>query len=239
MFLLLPVASVMISIAPGVAVRGPSIGPAAVPAVASPDRPLLRFTPAVLDLGEIPADRPRSATVTVTNASDKPITIEGIKAGCGCTKVSAPPTGPVAPGASFTLDLTLEPGKQGGIDLTKVVYLTLGGGTVESMQVKARVKADGHADGPAEQVIMFRLPPAVPGDDRRGAVESEQDAVLVAIDRGLSGSARSGAFRMRLHRESGMLFVHGSSEDIAAVRDSVRALPEPNRVRESPGTPAS
>jgi hypothetical protein len=43
---------------------------------------------------------------------------------------------------------------------------------------------------------------------------------------------------MRLHRESGMLFVHGSDEDIAAVRDSVRSLPSPNLVRESAGTTA-
>ena len=219
-------------VAPALAADGAQVPPAATAPQA------LRFSPAVLDLGEMTVATPKTATITVTNASDKPVTIEGIKAGCGCTKVSDPPKGPVAPGASFTLDITLDPGKKGGIELAKAVHFTLGGGTVETMQIKGRVKADENAGDPSEQVVLFRLPPAASGDERRGAIEAEQDALLVAIDRGLAGSARSGEFRMRLHRESGMLFVHGSGEDIAAVRDSVRSLPSPNLVRESAGTTA-
>ena len=212
-------------------------GGQAPPAATAPQ--LLSFSPAVLDLGEMTVATPKTATVTVTNASDRPVTIEGIKAGCGCTKVSDAPKGPVAPGATFTLDITLDPGKKGGIDLAKAVHFTLGGGTVETMQIKGRVKADENAGEPGPKVVMFRLPAAAAGDGRRGAAEAEQDALLASIDRGLAGSARSGEFRMRLHRESGMLFVHGSDEDIAAVRDSVRALPAGSQVRESAGTPAS
>jgi hypothetical protein len=38
---------------------------------------------------------------------------------------------------------------------------------------------------------------------------------------------------MRLHRESGMLFVHGTTEELDAVRAAVRALPASAGVRES------
>jgi hypothetical protein len=42
---------------------------------------------------------------------------------------------------------------------------------------------------------------------------------------------------MRLHRETGMLFVHGTPEDLAATREAVRALPPSSAVRESGEAP--
>jgi hypothetical protein len=42
---------------------------------------------------------------------------------------------------------------------------------------------------------------------------------------------------MRLHRESGMLFVHGSVEELKAVRKAVKALPADSGVRESTEAP--
>jgi hypothetical protein len=218
------------------ALVGPADPPPARSAAAAPRT--LRFSPEVLELGELTVGVPATARVTVTNAGSAPVAIESVKAGCGCTTVSAPPTGPVAPGASFTLDITLDPGTKGGIELSKAVHFTLSGGTVETMQVKGRVKAEDGTGTPGKKVVMFRLPAAASGGERHGATEAEQDALLVAIDRGLAGSARSESFRMRLHRESGMLFVHGSEEDVAAVRESVRLLPSPNLVRESAGTTA-
>ena len=53
--------------------------------------PVLKFSPATLELGELMIGTPGKGTLTITNASDAPITIEAIKAGCGCTKVSDPP----------------------------------------------------------------------------------------------------------------------------------------------------
>jgi hypothetical protein len=44
---------------------------------------------------------------------------------------------------------------------------------------------------------------------------------------------------MQLHRESGMLFVHGSADDIDAVRTAVKALPVDAGVRESRGEPGA
>ncbi|MFM8783848.1 MAG: hypothetical protein ACKOFI_01510, partial [Phycisphaerales bacterium] len=79
----------------------------------------------------------------------------------------------------------------------------------------------------------FRLP-AVPADVAdRASAEAGQDAVIRAIDGGLVSGARSPEFRMRLHRESGMLFVHGTTEELDAVRSAVRALPASAGVRES------
>jgi hypothetical protein len=44
---------------------------------------------------------------------------------------------------------------------------------------------------------------------------------------------------MRLHRESGMLFVHGDAADVDAVRVAVRTLPADAGVRESKGEPGA
>jgi hypothetical protein len=162
--------------------------------------PVLKFSPATLELGELVIGTPGKGTLTITNASDTPITIEAIKAGCGCTKVSDPPKGPIAPGASFTVDVTLDPGTAHEVE---------------------------------SPVALFRLP-AVPADAAdRAAAEAGQDGVIRAIDAGLAPGTRSPEFRMRLHRESGMLFVHGTTEELDAVRAAVRALPASAGVRES------
>ena len=197
--------------------------------------PVLKFSPATLELGELVIGTPGRGTLTITNASDAPITIEAIKAGCGCTKVSDPPKGPIAPGASFTVDVTLDPGTKPGVELVKPVHVLLAGGRTESMQVKARVKPaePGTAYEVESPVALFRLP-AVPADATdRAAAEAGQDGVIRAIDAGLAPGTRSPEFRMRLHRESGMLFVHGTTEDLDAVRTAVRALPASAGVRES------
>ena len=198
---------------------------------------VLRFSPAVLDLGEMAVGTPKAATLTVTNASDAPVTIESVKAGCGCTTVSDPPKGPVAPGGSFTLQVTLDPGAKPGVDLVKTVNMVLAGGKVETMQIKARVKDAAPGDKPAELVVLFRLPPAASEDPRRAEVERTQDSLIREIDAGMADAARSEGFRMRLHRETGMLFVHGSAEDLEAIREAVRALPPSSGVRESGEAP--
>jgi hypothetical protein len=312
---------ILLSIAgPGLASAGAVAAPP-TPADAGQTAPrTLRFSPEVLDLGEFTAGTPKSGTLTVTNAGDRPVRIESVKAGCGCTKVSDPPKDPVAPGASFTLELTLDPGKKTGVELVKNVHVVLEGGTVESMQIKGRVKtaievepaivdltegngrdaaitlesvdgadftvtgvvpegtvdlatptsavgrlslgldlaaweragkpstivlATDRADQPevhvpiqaSENVALFRLPAAAALDPRRPEIESEQDSLIRSIDAGMASSTRSSGFRMRLHRESGMLFVHGTAADLDAVRASVGGLPASSGVRESRNVP--
>lgn len=281
----------------------------------------LSFSPVTLDMGEMTAGQPKTADLTITNTSDSPVTIESIKGGCGCTKVTEPPKGPIAPGGSVTVQVTMDPGLRTGIALRKPVHVTLVGGRVESMSIVATVKtvirvdpevveafgkdgkamptvvlssvdakpfqvtaaapsgiidltkaqspADRHelavnveawaragrpatillstdrADAPsvavpvksAEAVGMFRLPAAPEGDSHRASLESAQDAIIREIDAGLGAERRSPQLRIRLHRETGMLFVHGSELDLDAVRDAVRALPPASGVRESSPAP--
>lgn len=297
-----------------------SPAPVAPPAATST---VLAFSPSTLDMGEMTAGQPKTLDLTITNTSGSPVTIESIKGGCGCTKVTDPPKEPIAPGASFTVQVTMDPGMKTGIALRKPVHVALTGGRVESMNIVATVKTvikvtpevvetlgkagpsvptvvlasvDGAAfritgvtpsgtvdgaigrdpsgsheiafnvdawtkagrpativimtdrpDAPsvaipvkaAEAVSMFRLPAAPEDSARKAALESAQDSLIRDIDAGLSGSTRSAQFRMRLHRETGMLFVHGSDGDLTAVRKAVRALPATSGVRESSPTPGT
>jgi hypothetical protein len=282
---------------------------------------VLAFSPVTLDMGAMTAGQPKTLDLTITNTSGSPVTIESIKGGCGCTTVTDPPKGPIEPGASFTVQVTMDPGMKTGIALRKPVHVALTGGRVESMNIVATVKTvikvtpevvetlgkagssvptvvlasvDGapfritgvtpsgavdsamgrdpsgsheiainldawtkagrpativvstdRPDAPsvaipvtsAEAVSMFRLPAAPEDSARKAALESAQDSLIRDIDAGLSGSARSTQFRMRLHRATGMLFVHGSDSDIDAVRKAVSALPATSGVRESSPTP--
>lgn len=197
---------------------------------------VLRFEPETIEYGEVEPGTPVTATLTITNVSNAPITVEGIKGGCGCTTVTAPPKQPVAPGASFTVSVTMDPGTKPGVSLVKPVHVTIAGGGVQSMQIKAKVK--GTPVPPAETVTLFRLP-APTGDADRADIEREQDEVIRAIDARVAPGTRSAQFRMRLHRESGMLFVHGSDSDVGAVRAAVKALPSDAGVRESQGEPGA
>jgi len=281
-----------------------------------PSVPASRLSPETLELGEMMVGRPTTVPFTVKNTSSQSITVESVKGGCGCTTVTAPPKAPIAPGESFTVEVTVDPGKRGGVDLVKPLYVAFVGGPVESVRIVGRVKAvatvtpstieateavdatrrlvveaiDGarfrvtgitpvgilssptdaapssraefafdfaawdRAGRPAsiiistdlagvaelvvpvrstEAVLMFRLPAASGDGSARTTVEASQDEIIRRLDEALSGEQLSSQFRMRLHRESGMLFVHGTERDVESVRGAVRALPASMGVRES------
>jgi hypothetical protein len=273
----------------------------------------LAFSAAQLDLGEMIAGRPKSATLVVTNTSADPIRVLGITAGCGCTTVSQPPKDAVPAGGTFTVDVTLDPGHKTGVELVKsmtfrleragteiaqrtyirgfvktivatapeivdagsmpegahavvtlesvdgIAFRVLGAEPADLVAVpkqastmhrieidwsawekagrpsKLSIKTD-HADAEtlvvpikgAPAVALFRLP-AAPDGAQTGA----QDDVILAIDAVLEAKGRSKELRMRLHRETGMLFVHGTDGDLAAVRDAVRTVPSLAGVRQS------
>lgn len=210
---------------PPVSQGASSNGPGRVPAASGQ-----RCAPETLDLGEMTPGEPKTAPFTVKNTGTEAFVVESVKGGCGCTTVSAPPKGPIAPGDSFTVQVTVDPGKKGGIDLVKPLYVTYARGRVEQAQIKGRVKA---APSAAPSVIMFRLPSASGDAVARSQAESRQTEAIQAIDRALPAKGLSPEFRMRLHREAGMLFVHGSDADLASVRDAVRKLPSSMGIRES------
>ena len=223
------------SIRAGAPIDGPGQEPAPAGAPAAAPR-VLRFAPETIEYGEVDPGTPVTATLTITNISNAPVTVEAIKGGCGCTTVTAPTNQPIAPGASFTVSVTMDPGTKPGMSLVKPVHVTIAGGGVQSMQIKAKVK--GTPVPPAETVTLFRLP-APAGDADRADVEREQYMIIRAIDARVAKDARSWRFRMRLHRESGMLFVHGDAADVDAVRAAVRKLPADAGVRESKGEPGA
>lgn len=202
-----------------------------IPAATGP-----RCAPETLDLGEMTPGEPKTVPFTVKNTGTEAFVVESVKGGCGCTTVSAPPKGPIAPGESFTVQVTVDPGKKGGIDLVKPLYVTYADGRVEQAQIKGRVKA---APSAAPSVILFRLPAASGDVAARGQAETRQSEVIQEIDRGLPAQGLSPEFRMRLHREAGMLFVHGSDADLDAVRDAVRRLPASMEIRESRAVPGT
>jgi hypothetical protein len=288
-------------------------------AVGTTDAAALRFSPAVLDLGELTIGTAGEGVMTVTNAGGAPVAIAAIRPACGCTKVSSAPTGEIAPGESFAIAVSLDPGKKPGANLVRSVHVALVDGSVETFEITARVRtviaiepavlevaASGDAavgaislasidgadfaltgavpagvlsaartrsvdgvvtlaldaaeweragrpttvvlatdrrDAPelivpirsTEAVAMFRLPAATGEGARRARLEARQGALLREIDAGLGGASMSSGFRMRLHRESGMLFVHGTARDLDAVRTAVAALPGSSGVRESGG----
>jgi hypothetical protein len=100
-----------------------------------------RCTPEILELGELSVETPKTVQLTVTNNGTSAITVESMKAGCGCTKISDAPKTPIAPGASFTVDVTVDPGKKGGVDLSKTMTVVFVGGQTETVAIKGRVKA--------------------------------------------------------------------------------------------------
>lgn len=102
-----------------------------------------RCTPETLELGELTVGTPKTVRLTVTNNGKSDITVESMKAGCGCTKISDAPKTPIAPGASFTVDVTVDPGKKGGVDLSKTMTVVFVGGQTEAITIKGRVRAEG------------------------------------------------------------------------------------------------
>jgi hypothetical protein len=72
-------------------------------------------------------------------------------------------------------------------------------------------------------VAMFRMP----------IEAAAQDAAIHAIDERIRPADRSAGFTMKLHRETGMLFVHGTQDDLDAMRRAVAALPASAGVHES------
>jgi len=81
--------------------------------------------------------------------------------------------------------------------------------------------------------------PAPEGQSDITSIEAAQNALIQRIDAGLASTERSPQFAMRLHRESGMLFVHGTADDLDAVRAVVRTMPASSGVRESRPTPGT
>ena len=141
---------------------------------------------------------------------------------------SAAPAGVIAlpqspsPSARFELPFNFEAWVKAGRPATLVVTTDLLGASEIVVPIRS-----------AEVVVMFRIPAAAGNDASCGDLEATQASILRQLDAAIAGEGRSSQFRMKLHRETGMLFVHGTVAEVDAVREAVRTLPASAGIRES------
>ncbi len=102
--------------------------------------PPIRFEPAVLDLGELQAEVPKTGKIKIWNTTDKAVKIARAIPGCGCTTAQAP-TDPIAPGAFAEMDITLKPAAKQGIKLSKKVTFQIDGYAPVVLSVEGNVAA--------------------------------------------------------------------------------------------------
>ncbi|MHC4833424.1 MAG: ankyrin repeat domain-containing protein [Planctomycetota bacterium] len=117
---------------------------AATPASASAstaDRkpgPAFRFEPAVLDMGEMMSDTPKTMSVRLVNVTDAPVKVNRAIPSCGCTTLGAPKD-PIAPGAFADIEITLKPGIATGVKLSKKVTFDIDGYAPQVLTVEGDV----------------------------------------------------------------------------------------------------
>ena len=100
--------------------------------------PSLVFDPPVLDLGALVPEVATTGKVKIRNVTEKPIRITKAFANCSCTKPNWP-TETIAPGGVAETEITMTPGVQQGVKLTKVVTFEMEGGGIESYTVQGDV----------------------------------------------------------------------------------------------------
>ena len=98
------------------------------------------FEPAVLDLGEMQADVPKSGIVKLRNVSSKPVKVLKAIPGCGCTTVGAP-ADPIQPGEAAPIEITMKPGPKPGVNMRKSVTFQLEGYSPIVLTVQGDVAA--------------------------------------------------------------------------------------------------
>jgi hypothetical protein len=146
---------------PAAAVQGDAAPAGAAPQV------VLAFDPAAVEFGAMYVGKTRHATVKVTNSSDSPVTISRTIPGCPCTKASEAPKEPLAPGASFMLDVSLDGGDYAGAKLRKVVNFLIDGRPTEFLWLHGEVQK---VIGVNPQVVDARK--AVEGETLKVMLES-------------------------------------------------------------------
>jgi len=109
------------------------------PSIPSGPPPIV-FEPAILDLGEMQADIPKTGKLMIRNVTDKPVTIARAIAGCGCTTANAP-RDPIAPGTAVEMEITLKPGPKQGLRLSKRVTFQIEGAAPIILTVEGQVVA--------------------------------------------------------------------------------------------------
>ncbi|GAC1368854.1 MAG: hypothetical protein NVS3B25_01370 [Hymenobacter sp.] len=104
----------------------------------NPNAPVMKFTEAEFDFGDIPADAKVHHTFAFTNAGKAPLLIEDATASCGCTTPSWTKE-PVAPGAKGTLEVQFDSHGKHGIISKQVAVRANTQPTITTILIKGNV----------------------------------------------------------------------------------------------------
>ncbi|RMA57823.1 DUF1573 domain-containing protein [Ulvibacter antarcticus] len=98
------------------------------------------FKSDTIDYGEISKGSDGIRVFEFTNTGDAPLIISDVKSSCGCT-VPKKPDGPVAPGASSTVQVKYDTNRVGPIRKTVTVYSNADE-PIKALKIKGEVLAD-------------------------------------------------------------------------------------------------
>ena len=109
--------------------------------IAAQAQPKISFKSDTIDYGEIVKGSDGVRVFEFTNTGDKPLIISDVKSSCGCT-VPKKPDGPVAPGASSSIQVKYDTNRVGPIRKTITVYSNADEPIV-ALKIKGEVLAEG------------------------------------------------------------------------------------------------
>lgn len=101
----------------------------------------ISFKSDTIDYGQIVKGSDGTRVFEFTNTGDKPLIISDVKSSCGCT-VPKKPDGPVAPGASSSIQVKYDTSRVGPIRKTITVYSNADEPIV-ALKIKGEVLAEG------------------------------------------------------------------------------------------------
>lgn len=100
----------------------------------------ITFKSDTVDYGEIAKGADGVRVFEFTNTGDAPLIVTDVKSSCGCT-VPKKPDGPVAPGASSSIQVKYDTNRVGPIRKTVTVYSNADE-PIKALKIKGEVKSD-------------------------------------------------------------------------------------------------
>lgn len=101
----------------------------------------INFKSDTVDYGEIAKGSDGVRVFEFTNTGDAPLIISDVKSSCGCT-VPKKPDGPIAPGASSTIQVKYDTNRVGPIRKTITVYSNADK-PIKALKIKGEVLEEG------------------------------------------------------------------------------------------------
>ncbi|MFT5436826.1 MAG: hypothetical protein ACI840_001477 [Ulvibacter sp.] len=101
----------------------------------------ISFKSETVDFGEIAKGSDGIRVFEFTNTGNAPLIISEVKSSCGCT-VPKKPDGPIAPGASSTIQVKYDTNRVGPIRKTITVYSNAEA-SIKALKIKGEVLAAG------------------------------------------------------------------------------------------------